>query len=402
MTTGRIRPSDRPLLTAVAQAAIDESGLSGRSFADSPLLGDFLAHAVEAARRGRRLSAQALAGCTESGALAARLGIASRVAVDLYLSAAWLLWRDGPDLGPPGSERETALWLMRAADDGAAALTEGFQEARAAIVRMEASARQELVESLLTGGQVALSSLHRAESMGLSMTGPMIVLVAANRPRFPATVAPRLAPEVERALRGRFSDSLPLVTLHDDNLLVVAAAPDKVAVETVATGVATVLRSRLGAFAVDGANWRVAVSTPRVGPASVSSGYHEAREVLELAYRCDLPGPVADSAELVGQRVLLRDREASWDLVERTLSGLTQTRDGGRDLLATLLAYFDNGGNTTATATALHLSVRAVSYRLQRVAGLTGHNPADPRDWLTLHMAAATAALLGWPDERRP
>ena len=45
----------------------------------------------------------------------------------------------------------------------------------------------------------------------------------------------------------------------------------------------------------------------------------------------------------------------------------------------------------------LHLSVRAVTYRLARVQALTGHDPADPAEGLALRVAVIGARMLGWP-----
>ena len=60
------------------------------------------------------------------------------------------------------------------------------------------------------------------------------------------------------------------------------------------------------------------------------------------------------------------------------------------------------GNIATEAAARLHLSVRAVTYRLARVAALTGHDPADPADRFTLQTAVAVARLLGWPQEPLP
>jgi DNA-binding PucR family transcriptional regulator len=50
----------------------------------------------------------------------------------------------------------------------------------------------------------------------------------------------------------------------------------------------------------------------------------------------------------------------------------------------------------------MHLSVRAVTYRLERVRELTGLNPADPDDAFTLHAAVLGARLFGWPQQPLP
>ncbi len=46
----------------------------------------------------------------------------------------------------------------------------------------------------------------------------------------------------------------------------------------------------------------------------------------------------------------------------------------------------------------LRLSVRALTYRLERIHTLTGTNPADPVHRYTLQTAVIGARLLGWPD----
>jgi DNA-binding PucR family transcriptional regulator len=67
-------------------------------------------------------------------------------------------------------------------------------------------------------------------------------------------------------------------------------------------------------------------------------------------------------------------------------------------LLATLNAYFATGNVTTETARRLHLSVRTITYRLDRIKTLTGHDPTDPTQRFTIHTAVLGAKLLGWPE----
>jgi DNA-binding PucR family transcriptional regulator len=68
----------------------------------------------------------------------------------------------------------------------------------------------------------------------------------------------------------------------------------------------------------------------------------------------------------------------------------------------TLTAYFDCGCVATTAAASLHLSVRAVTYRLDRVKSLTGFDPLDPAHRFTLHAATLGAKLLGWPERALP
>jgi DNA-binding PucR family transcriptional regulator len=95
--------------------------------------------------------------------------------------------------------------------------------------------------------------------------------------------------------------------------------------------------------------------------------------------------------------VLLRDQPAITDLVHSVLGQLVRSRGGAAPLLATLDAYFATGGVTTETARRLHLSVRAVTYRLDRIKTLTGYDPTDPAQRFTINTAVLGAKLLGWP-----
>ena len=96
--------------------------------------------------------------------------------------------------------------------------------------------------------------------------------------------------------------------------------------------------------------------------------------------------------------MLLRDQPAIADLVQSVLGQLVHARGGAEPLLTTLDAYFATGGVTTETARRLHLSVRAVTYRLDRATTLTGYDPTDPAQRFTVHAAVLGAKLLGWPE----
>jgi sugar diacid utilization regulator len=142
---------------------------------------------------------------------------------------------------------------------------------------------------------------------------------------------------------------------------------------------------------------RIVVGRPYPGPSGVAHSYEEAAEALDVAQRLGLPEPVASAADLLIYQVLLRDRAAITDLVRTVLMPLGAARGGATPLLATLAAYFAHGGVAAAAARDLHLSVRAVTYRLARVRELTGRDPALPADALTLQVAVIGARLLGWP-----
>ncbi len=86
------------------------------------------------------------------------------------------------------------------------------------------------------------------------------------------------------------------------------------------------------------------------------------------------------------------------DLVRATLGPLQTARGGAQPLVETLTAYFDSGCVAAEAARRLSLSVRAFTYRLERIHTLTGADPGDPVHRYALQTAVIGARLLGWPD----
>jgi len=75
--------------------------------------------------------------------------------------------------------------------------------------------------------------------------------------------------------------------------------------------------------------------------------------------------------------------------VEQVVGALSAARGGAEPLIETLEAYFAQGGNVTGMGRVLHLSPRAISYRLASIRRLTGLDPAADR--FTLE-----AAVIGY------
>lgn len=385
-----------PQVASVAAGAADDAG-----GVDTALLGDFLPMVVDAAASGRRLRRRELRACGEQGSAAALAGVPLRALIDLYLSACWRLWGELPAVsgGDAAQVRAAGLAVLRAADDAVAALAEGFQLARNDLSRQQESARREVFDVLLAGGPDAASVAARAADLGLDLTSPHAVLVArrlAAGQSYDDAAWTSLPGRLERALAGTRGDALPLVAVKNGRLVCIFAAPDAASLELVA-GLTT---GTLGDAAPGGGRrWQASIGRPLSGPASVRVSYEQAGDALELAMRLRLDTPVVDAGELVVYRVLLRDREAAQELIESTLGPLVTARGGAGPLLETLDAYFATGGVATKTARRLHLSVRAVTYRLDRVRRLVHRDPTDPAERFTMQAAVIAARLLRWPTE---
>ncbi|GIE28549.1 hypothetical protein Ait01nite_015940 [Actinoplanes italicus] len=390
-------PADDGWLLTVAQEA-------GRDAGDVPieLLGDYLVLLAEAAVTGRRPRRSELDAVSRLGRTAAEQGVSAGKAVQLYLSAARLLWRHLPLVARSRDSevvRAAADAVLQVVDDAVATLAEGYAAARRDLVRREETARRELVDDLLRGDSDPGALVQRAEPFGLSLTRVHQVALAAPGRRLPDTAAAISA--LEAVIFDRLGDRDVLVATKEGLLVVLAPSDD--------SGIGTPRDVRLGELMhaelkrlPRTGGWRISVGRPHPGLYGIARSYEEARDALAMARRLHLDREVVGAHDLLVYRVLLRDQPAIVDLVRAVLEPLRQSRTGAQPLLDTLAGYFDSGAIATEAARRLHVAVRTVTYRLDRVKALTGYDPADPADRFTLQAATLGARALGWPDQPLP
>jgi hypothetical protein len=393
-------PPVGPDLPAIARAASREAG-----GVPVGLLGDYLPAVLDAAASGRRLTGAELAGYGRSGEAAALAGVALRGLVDLFLSATWRLWRELPGDPSVAALRAAGLAVLRAADDAVAAAAGGFEQASLTVARREEAERREFFDDLLSGRGGVGDLIVRGDQLGLRLAGPHQVVVAGPVPavgtRYPVGL------DVEAAVADAAAPAPSLVATRGGQVVAIIGATAGGEADRVARALARLLApSQPGPAAGTGPRgpgtpagprWRIVVGRSYPGPSGVVRSYEEAAAALEVAQRLSLPDTIARAADLLIYQVLLRDRTAITDLVRTVLLPLDAARGGAAPLLATLSAYFGSGGVAAAAARGLHLSVRAVTYRLARVRELTGRDPAVPADALTLQVAVIGARLLDWP-----
>ncbi len=401
----RLSKPGGPASSIAAAAAADAGGL------DPSLLADYLEVLSEVAGNHRRLNRQELNRFRYQGRRAALEGVPLRALVELYLTAAWRLWRHLPTVRSarhhPDSLVQAGEAVLRAIDDAVAAGVEGHQLARRELTRREEAARRELFDDLLAGRTDATGVVARAADFGLDLAGPhAIALISGEQPFVDGTP---LVTRLESAVLGVKGDANALVASKEGLLVIIFAAPDQAAIDFVVDRLSEELGPR-PERPIAGAppavqlrrptgvgRWQLTLGRARPGAGGVFASYEEALDARELAIRLRLEQPVVAAKDLLVYRMLLRDRSAIADLVSATLRPLTGARGGAEPLLETLAAYYETGGNTTETARRLHLSVRAVTYRLERVSLLTGRDPTNPADRFTLNTAVLGAKLLDWP-----
>src|SRR3954447_6038892 len=398
----RTRPPDPELALDDWLASV---GASAARAVEAPaaLLGEHLPLLADAAINGRRPDSFELDAVHELGRRAAAQGVSARRAVDLYLSAAWRLWRQLPVVvrsSDPEKVRRAAEAVLRVLDDAIGGPVGGHQAERRAMIRQEETLRVEFVDDLLRGDADVSRMVERAEPFGIDLGKPHQVALVA--PRDGNGAVDRVAIALERAVVERFGDREVLVATKDGRVVVVVpGAPVPAGGLPQGLDVGTAIQQDLHRRQLPG-RWRVAAGRAFPGAYGVARSYEEALESLTFADRLGLDTDVVHARDLLVYRVLGRDQAAIVDLVRDVLTPLDQMRGGAEVLLETLREYFNAGEVATEAARRLHVSVRTVTYRLARVAQLTGHRVSEPDQRIALHAAVLGAPVLAWPASPLP
>lgn len=367
-------PDPDPFRTAAARTeAGTPASLPGAPVTEAFLEG-FEEILADAAATGRRLNRDEIESRRALGARAAEAGQGWRTLVRAHLAA-------GRRSRPAGSDPDSVLTVIEQAVD---AFADGYERAQRLVVRKEEAARREFVDDLLHGRGDPGRLASRCERFGLRLSRAHAVAVAEGPEKYDeADSVPR---QVSGELFARFENRRILFTTKDGRMVCIAPGDQ----DEVLTHFAKLVYAATG-------DSQVAVGRPREGAVGIGHSYEEALNALDVAQRMGLDDPVLRAADLLVFPVLARDRQALVDLVRYTLGPLEQARGGAQPLLDTLTAYFDAGCVAAAAARELSLSVRALTYRLERIHTLTGCDPADPAHRYALQTAVLGARLLAWP-----
>jgi sugar diacid utilization regulator len=257
--------------------------------------------------------------------------------------------------------------------------------------------RDRFLDDLLNCWSPFPELLERAGRLGVRLGVAYTVIVLPSDS--PYGGSDDLVLRLEQSLRMRFATSGCLVGRYAGDLVIlvpVGAEPAKDG-KAVGHGVAQVLKSQRPY-----SHRQMGIGRSRLGVHGIRVSYEEARETLEILAATGIESlDLSDSGVLL-HRVLTRDRAAITDLVRAVLLPLTEAYGGPEPLLDTLEAYFRSNCTATRAAYALHLSVRAVTYRLGRIRLLTGHDVNVPEERFALETARRGARVIRWPEQPLP
>ncbi|OEV09666.1 regulator [Streptomyces nanshensis] len=356
-------------------------------------LGRFPELLAEVSETGRQPRREELESFRTLGERAAENGWTLRELVGLYLGGTRELWGTLPGVARAATAKERARTgdaVLGAVDAAVAALGEGHERAQRLAVRQEEGERREFVDDLLYGRSDMGRLAERAQRFGLRLADVHTVAVAAGAEAYDDVH--RTVRRVERDLLGRFASRDVLLSTKEGRLVCIAASGDH-----------DVLEHFVRLAENPGADYpaarRIAVGREHSGAGGVVRSYEEALNALELADRLELDAVRLNASELLVFPVLLRDRGAMADLVRTVLGPLTKARGGAEPLLETLTVCGAAGYVNAEAARRLGLSVRTLSYRLERIRTLTGYTPNEPLQRFTLEAAVMGARLLGWPQK---
>lgn len=324
----------------------------------------------------------------QEGAAAAREGRPLAVSLDGYLSTAWVTWdlaqRLTPQLEVPAM-RALGAALLRAGDDIAAEVSEGYTTAERALAATAGAARQAILEELLTHSPSdtagASRLLRRAALAGLDPTERHHLLV--------------LRPAADLEGPGDLVDELARRLARDPvrrPFLVAARGPDLVALAGSSWRDGRPFQEPTRGLGDE--PWWAVVAGP-VSLEQVAPAYADAIDALRFAPGLLPLHDLVDVADLALERALVADPPLAGAGVDRWLAPLADAPRGGPELVRTLAAWLEAGQSVTATARALDVAPRTVSYRLDRIASLLGMAALTPDAIARLSAALLVARLLG-------
>jgi sugar diacid utilization regulator len=249
-----------------------------------------------------------------------------------------------------------------------------------ALAEVELRLRRDLVDDLIAGTELG-SALARSEAVGHDLLAPHYVTIVQG--------VDKSSPESVLAAVEQSVANLNLRSLISRRgrtvvLLSAGGSPG----ETLYQAVSDQLHHSVGAIGISA---RCAV------PADFPRGFQEARRALRVRQRSRNPLGMTSYEQLGMYRILdTTDSNAEVETFVQQWLGplLAYDRKRNTDLVPTLSAYLECGGNYDETASAMLIHRSTLRYRLQRIREISERDLNDVDERLNLHIAVRAWNIL--------
>jgi purine catabolism regulator len=132
---------------------------------------------------------------------------------------------------------------------------------------------------------------------------------------------------------------------------------------------------------------RCGIGSPAANLNKWQESFRESGQALELACRLGETEPLYFPDLSIYRLLLLIEPHPELDLFKEEVLGSLLSYDGGEELIATLEAYFRNSGNLSKTSEELFVHRNTLSYRMERIAEITGLDLTNPDTALAVQIA---------------
>lgn len=278
---------------------------------------------------------------------------------------------------------------MMAIEIGAtiAALMTLYQES---VQSAEASLKGNLLTQLIQGEKSPRDTILTDQSLryGVDLRSAYVMMLidfddaaSARSMRLYRGINQLIATEGWAAVVGQFAGQFVVLVQATEALSTVAVQVQEKAIAALNGQTQTVLR--------------IAVSGTHTGVEYVPVAYSQCRDTLDIMRRLNVPQRISYFTELGYLHALYQAGPAGLKgnptvPVLRKLLDETQA-----DLLHTLEAYLDQGGNGVATAEALHIHRSTLNYRLDRIVQICDVSLQDPQTRMNLQVTLKLMRLFG-------
>lgn len=283
---------------------------------------------------------------------------------------------------PPTDDDEDAQFALRYAATALGLLKAHLQ----AVAEIENRLSRDLVEDLLEAAVTPEAAEARAAAQGHDLRASHDVIVVAWPTPEPkpedSTIMPsiRFDKAINQVRQAMARQRRPCLVARRRGVIVILAH----------SGVdISALYNDLcrGLERPDG---QVAIGEPALTPQQIPRAYAQARRALTARQQSSKPYGATAYADLGVTRILAIEENAAE--VERLISDwlgglLDYDKLHGTDLVPTLAAYLDRGGNYDETARALSVHRNTLRYRLARITKISGHDLIEVDTRLNLHLA---------------